>query len=121
MPKFELITREEARSKSRFGGKSGQVVAMYMFFIEQLKEGKAGRLKPSEGETIQAVRRRLGKAAKLAGKELTIRRVRDEIYFWEGSDEGAKQTKRKPRRSVAKSPVRIAPAFADNIVTLHER
>ena len=68
MPKFELITRDEAQSKSRFGGRSGQVVAMYTFFIEQLKDGKAGRLKPSEGETIQAVRRRLGKAAKMAGK-----------------------------------------------------
>ncbi|MDA0770902.1 MAG: hypothetical protein O2821_11865 [Chloroflexi bacterium] len=121
MPKFELITKDEAQSKSRFGGRSGQVVAMYMFFIEQIREGKAGRLKPSEGETIQAVRRRLGKAAKLAGKELTIKRVHDEIYFWVGAEEGAKQTKRKPRRSVDKGPAKLAPVFVDNIVTLHER
>lgn len=121
MPKFEIITKDEAKAKSRFGGRNGQVVAMYMFFIEQLKDGKAGRLKPSEGETIQAVRRRLGKAAKLAGKELTIRRVHDEIYFWSGSEENAKPTKRKPRKSVAKAPAKLAPIFADNIVTLHDR
>ena len=121
MPKFELITKDEAKSKSRFGGRNGKVLAMYMFFIEQLKDGKAGRLKPSEDETIQAVRRRLGKAAKMAGKELTIRRVHDEIYFWAGSEDNVKQPKRKPRKSVAKPQPNIAPVFADNIVTLHDR
>ena len=52
MPKFEIITKEEAQSKSKFTGKSGQIMAMYMFFIEQLKEGKAGKLKAGDGETI---------------------------------------------------------------------
>jgi hypothetical protein len=121
LPKFELITKDEARSKSRFGGRSGQILAMYTFFIEQLKDGKAGRLKASEGETIQAVRRRLGKAAKMADKELTIRRVHDEIYFWLSSEESASQSKRKPRKKVVKTPANLAPVFSDNIVTLHDR
>ena len=121
MPKFEIITKDEARAKSRFGGRSGQIVAMYTFFIEQLKDGKAGHLKPNEGETIQAVRRRLGKAAKLAGKELTIKRVHDEIYFWAGSEESSKKSRRKPRKSVAKMADQMAPVFGDNIVTLHDR
>lgn len=121
LPKFELISQDEAQAKSKFGGRSGQVLAMYMFFIEQLREGRAGRLKPGEGETIQAVRRRLGKAAKMAGKDLTIRRVHEEIYFWLGSDESAKQPKRKPRRSVPKTPRKRTPVFGDNIVTLHDR
>ena len=53
----------------------------------------------------------------MTGKELTIKRVHDEIYFWLGSEENAKQMKRKPRGSAAK----LAPVFGDNIVTLHER
>tara|TARA_B100000809_G_scaffold255478_1_gene294065 strand:- start:372 stop:752 length:381 start_codon:yes stop_codon:yes gene_type:complete len=121
LPKFELITKDEAKSKSRFCGRSGQILAMYTLFIEQLKDGKAGRLKASEGETIQAVRRRLGKAAKMAGKELTIRRVHDEIYFWLGSEDGASQLKHKLRKRVAKSPAKLAPVFSNNIVTLHDR
>ena len=67
MPKFELINKEDAESKTKFAGKSGRILSMYSFFIEQLKDGKAGHLKPSEGETVQAVRRRLGKAKVLSG------------------------------------------------------
>ena len=121
MPKFELITKDEARSKSRFGGRSGQILAMYTFFIEQLEDGKAGRLKASEGETIQAVRRRLGKAAKMADKELIIRRVHDEIYFWVGSEESASQSKRTTPKKLVKTPANLAPVLSDNIVTLHDR
>ena len=101
MPKFEIITKEEARSKAKFSGKNGQIMAMYMFFIEQLKEGKAGKLKPSEGETVQAIRRRLGKAAKLAGKDLVIKKLHDEIYFWLNVEE---KPKRRRRSSANNSP-----------------
>jgi hypothetical protein len=107
MPKFEIVNKEEAQSKSRFGGKNGQIIAMYMFFIEQLKENKAGKLKATEGETIQAVRRRLGKAAKLTGKNITIKRVNDEVYFWLESESKPSSRKRKtanvPTRSSNKS------------------
>ena len=82
MPKFEILTKEEAQNKARFSGERGKIMAMYMFFIEQLKDGKAGRLKPGEGETVHAVRRRLGKAAKLLGKDLVIKKINDEVYFW---------------------------------------
>lgn len=108
MPKFEIITREEAQSKSKFSGKNGQIMAMYMFFIEQLKDGKAGRLKPGEGETIQAVRRRLGKAAKLAGKELVIKKMHDEIYFWLDTED---KPKRK-RRTATRKPQQTDDVFA---------
>ena len=95
MPKFELINKEDAENKTRFAGKSGRILSMYSFFIDQLKDGKAGHLKPSEGETVQAVRRRLGKAAKLAGKSLEIRRVHDEVYFWLDSNSPSKKPRRK--------------------------
>ena len=95
MPKFELIDKEDAESKTKFAGKSGRILSMYSFFIEQLKDGKAGHLRPSEGETVQAVRRRLGKAAKLAGKSLEIRRVHDEVYFWLDGSSSSKKSRRK--------------------------
>ena len=81
MPKFDIIPKEEALHKARFSGKNAQTLAMYSFFLEQLNEGKAGRLKPGENETIQAVRRRLGEAVKLSEKSFTIKRVQDEIFF----------------------------------------
>lgn len=95
MPKFELIDKEDAEGRTKFAGKSGRILSMYSFFIEQLKDGKAGHLRPSEGETVQAVRRRLGKAAKLAGKSLEIRRVHDEVYFWLDGGSPSKQSRRK--------------------------
>ncbi len=97
MPKFELIDKEDAEGRTKFAGKSGRILSMYSFFIEQLKDGKAGHLKPSEGETVQAVRRRLGKAAKLAGKSLEIRRVHDEVYFWLDGANPSKKPRRKSR------------------------
>lgn len=111
MPKFEIITKEEAQSKSKFTGKSGQIMAMYMFFIEQLKEGKAGKLKAGDGETIQAIRRRLGKAAKLAGKEIVIKKLHDEIYFWLDVEEKPKRKRRTP----AKNTEKVVTETVDNI------
>ena len=102
MPKFELIDKEDAEGRTRFAGKSGRILSMYSFFIEQLKDGKAGHLKPSEGETVQAVRRRLGKAAKLAGKPLEIRRVHDEVFFWL---DGGSSSKKPRRKSSTSAPV----------------
>ena len=102
MPKFEVINKEDAENKTRFAGKSGRIMSMYSFFIEQLKDGKAGHLRPSEGETVQAVRRRLGKAAKLAGKSLEIRRVHDEVYFWL---DGTSPSKKPRRKSATGGPV----------------
>ena len=63
-------------------GKRAQMMAEYVGFIERLQEGQAGKLQPDEGETVVAVRRRLGAAANLAGKDLVMKRAGDEIYFW---------------------------------------
>ena len=81
MPQFELVPMEEALRKSA-NTRRVIVLAPYLECIEQLTEGQAGKLQPSEDERVTTVRRRLGAAAKLAGKDLTTRRVGDVVYFW---------------------------------------
>ncbi len=90
MPKFEIVSKDEAMKRTAFTGKRGEIMSLYLFFIEELKEGQAGRLRPSENETAQAIRRRLGAAAKVAGKRLAIKRIGDEIYFWIDSGKSAR-------------------------------
>ncbi len=81
MPKFELVSLADAELNSATG-KRAQVIREYLGFIKRLPEGQAGKLVATEGETAGAVRRRLGAAAKLAGKDLVIRRADDSVYFW---------------------------------------
>ena len=57
----------------------------YMDYIGQLETGQAGKLIPDEDETTAAIRRRLGAAAELLGKNLVVNRLGDVVYFWEES------------------------------------
>ncbi len=82
MPKFDIVPIEEVSTKSASEGKRAQVLQEYRGYIDQLKSGEAGRLVAGAGETTASVRRRLGAAAKAAGKKLTIKRSGDEVYFW---------------------------------------
>ena len=95
MPKFEIVSKDEAVKKTATAGKRGQILALYLFFIDELKDGKAGKLRASDGESVQAVRRRLGAAAKLSGKNVVIKRFGGEIYFWL---EAESPHKRRPKR-----------------------
>lgn len=81
MPTFEIVSQPDAELKTA-AEKRAKILSEYLSFIEQLKASQAGRLSASEGETIGAVRRRIGAAAKLAGKDLVIKRVGEEIFFW---------------------------------------
>ena len=81
MPRFELVPLEQAIARSTTG-RNAQIISEYVGYIEQLPPGQAGRLQPSDGESIAAVRRRLGSAAKLAGKNLVMKRSGEELYFW---------------------------------------
>ncbi len=105
MPKFELVSREDAMMKSETG-KRAQIMKEYLSYVQQLREGQAGKLQAAEGEKVAAIRRRLGIAAKMAGKDLTIKRVGDEIYFWAKSQgEGSsKRRGRRPRKADAATP-----------------
>ncbi len=97
MPKFALIPIEEAMMKSATG-KRAQRAQEYLGYVEQLGEGQAGRLQAAEGESVGAVRRRLGAAAKLAGKNLTMKRVGDEVYFWVKKEAATKRRRGRPRK-----------------------
>ncbi len=54
----------------------------------------------SADESPTALRRRIGKAAAVAGKEIVIRRKDDTIYFW--LDSGVRR-RRRPRKDAAPS------------------
>ncbi len=86
MPKLDIVPIEDARvkttSESASRRKRAQILQEYLGYIDQLKSGRAGRLVASAGETTATVRRRIGAAARAAGKNLTIRRAGDEVYFW---------------------------------------
>ena len=81
MPLLNLLTLDEAMVKSATKRRA-EVAKEYLDYIGQLRKGQAGKLQAGEGETIAAVRRRLGAAAKFTGKKLVIKRAGDELYFW---------------------------------------
>ena len=94
MPTFEVVSQQAAELRAATG-RHAEITREYLGYVNQLEPGQAGCLRPSEGETAAAVRRRLGTAAKLGGKNLTIKRVGDELYFW------AKARRRgRPRKSL---------------------
>ena len=93
MPRFDLISMEEAMMKSATG-KRAEIAREYLSYIEQLRSGWAGKLQASEGESVTAIRRRLTSAAKIAGRSLVSKRVGDDVYFWvrtEGSATGRRR------------------------------
>ena len=95
MPEFELIPRQEAIASSSTRGRP-DAIREYSQFLEQLGREEAGKLTPSEGETVATVRRRLGSAVKASGKSMQIKRVGAEIFFWE---EPPKRRVGRPRKS----------------------
>ena len=81
MPQFETLSMEEAKRRTA-PARRAKIREEYLRFIEALKPGTAGRLEPGEGETVSAVRRRLGLAAKAGGHFLVVKRNGNQVYFW---------------------------------------
>ena len=99
MPKFELVTVAEAMLKSTTG-KRADIRREYIDYVASLTPGKAGKLQMTEGERVGAVSRRIGTAAKMAGKDVIIKRTGNEVYFWlrkEGKPTVPKRRGRPPR------------------------
>lgn len=83
MPTFELISLSEAQLQSASGPRAA-LVREYVGYIERVSVGEAGRLRAGADESLAAIRRRLGAAARYLGREITIRRTEDALYFWHG-------------------------------------
>lgn len=96
LPKLDILPLEEAQLDSATG-KRAQIVREYVGYIEQVPTGQAGKLSPSNGETLSAIRRRLGAAAKQLGKSLTIKRTDDNVYFWVANAEAPRRRGRPPK------------------------
>ena len=97
MPKFEVISQTKAEMDSATG-KRAEIMNEYLGYLNQLKDGEAGKLEVSdESESPTALRRRIGKAAEFAGKDIVIKRKDEAIYFWLGS--GARRQRRQRKSS----------------------
>ncbi len=104
MPAFETIPLQEAMMKTATG--RAQLAQEYLQYIQQLAEGQAGKLQASEDEKNSTVRRRLGDAARLAGKNLVIRRTGEDLYFWVAStdEQRSRRRGRRPRQVQEDNP-----------------
>ena len=81
MPTFGTVPIGEARASSATGQRAA-LLQEYIGYIQILAPGQAGKLEPGDGETTQAIRRRLTAAAEALGKELQVRRTANAVYFW---------------------------------------
>ena len=81
MPTFGTVPIGEARANTVTGERAA-LLQEYVGYIQRVGSGQAGKLEPGEGETTQAIRRRLTAAAEALGKELQVRRSANAIYFW---------------------------------------
>ena len=81
MPTFSTLPISEARARSATG-KRAVLLQEYVGYIERVAPGEAGLLQAGEGETTQAIRRRLNAAAEALGRKLEFRRTADAVYFW---------------------------------------
>ena len=94
MPTFAKISITQAQARSATG-KRAALLQEYIGYIEALAPGEAGVLDASEGETTQAIRRRLNAAAETLGKTLDVRRSGSAVYFW--ASEGRRRG--RPRKN----------------------
>ena len=83
MPTLELVSLQDAQLELSLSGKRGAIMRQYMDYITQLEPGRAGKLIPEVGETTASVRRRLGAAAQLLGKNLAVKPQWNVIFFWQ--------------------------------------
>ena len=81
MPTFSTLPVAEARARSASGVRAA-LLQEYIGYIERIGPGEAGKLEAGEGETTQAIRRRISAAAEALGRRLDFRRTDSAVYFW---------------------------------------
>ena len=99
MPTLEVVSLRDAQLELSLTGKRGAIMRQYMDYIGQLESGRAGKLIPDAGETTAAIRRRLGAAAELLGKDLVVNRQGDVVVFWEKTDASAPRRRTRRRKT----------------------
>ena len=99
MPTLEIVSQQAAQLELSLTGKRGAIMRQYMDYITGLDAGQAGKLTPDEGETTAAIRRRLGAAAQLLGKELVVNRQGTVVFFWLQGDGPAPRRRGRRRRT----------------------
>ena len=95
MPTFDTVPIGEARANTVTGQRAA-LLQEYVGFIQGVPPGQAGKLEPGEGETTQAVRRRLNAAAETLGVNLEIRRTAGAVYFWPSGGRGRGRPRKDP-------------------------
>ena len=83
MPRFESMSRSEAEFQSASGPRAA-LMREYIGYIERVAAGEAGRLTAGPDESLAAIRRRLGAAARYLERDITIRQTEDALYYWHG-------------------------------------
>ncbi len=100
MPTFELLSKQDAQL-ALMTGKRAEQLKEYVAYVQERQPDQVGKLTAGEGETTAAIRRRLGSAAEILGKNLEVNRQGNDIYFWEEGDEVAPRRRRRRRRAAA--------------------
>ena len=93
MPQFSSIAIEEAQRLTGISKRERELAA-YLVNVNELSTGAAGKVVPSEGETLATVRRRLGDAIRRSGRDFEIKRTDDAVYYW------VKAGRRRGRRRI---------------------
>jgi hypothetical protein len=98
MPDFAIVSVEDAKVKT-IPVRQRTYMNEYAGYIQQLSQGKAGKLHLLEDENQLTIRRRLVVAAQTLGIPLTIKRSENDIYFWIEGEAVAQPRSRRSRRS----------------------
>ena len=101
MATLEVVSLQDAQFELFLTGKRGVVMRQYMDYIGRLETGQAGKLTPEAAETTAAIRRRLGAAAKVLGKNLVVNTQGNVVFFWGESSASAPQRRGRARKIYA--------------------
>ncbi len=107
MPRFEKLSRSEVQRIQSPGGRPE--LAEYVAFLKRLAPGDWARVIKAPRESVRAVKRRLGAASRLLGKQLRYHEAgkKTELLF---SVDRAGAGRRRRRRVVARRVRRRAAA-----------
>ena len=101
MPEVQRLSLGEAQLQSGTG-KRAQLIRQYVEYVEQVEMGQAGKLTPNAGESVTAVRRRLTAAAQYLGRELVVKRTKDDtVIFWLDTGEPRRRRRRRTSEEIA--------------------